>query len=140
MDLQTALAKAAQEGLDLVEISPTSRPPVVKLIDYGKFKFEQAKAAKLAKKNQKVVETKEMKFRPNIGDHDLETKSRQIHKFLSEGKKVKLVVTFSGREITHSEIGYDILTTIINAVEDIGKVEVAPSLEGKFLTSILTFK
>ena len=105
LDLEAALAAAQEQGLDLVEVAPMARPPVVRIMDYGKFKFEQAKMARQAKKKQHVIHLKEVKYRPGIEDHDFETKTRHARRFLGEGNKVKVTLMFRGRQIAHPELG-----------------------------------
>ena len=140
MPTREALARAAAMGLDLVEISPTARPPVCRILDYGKYRFEQNKREKEARKNQRVVQIKEVKFRPNIEDHDFETKAKNAERFLNEGDKVKATVMFRGREITHPELGRAICERLIERLSSIAMVERQPKLEGKNMTIILTPK
>jgi len=135
-----ALARAAAMGLDLVEISPTARPPVCRIMDYGKYRFEQAKREKEARKNQRIVQIKEVKFRPNIEDHDFETKAKNAERFLKEGDKVKATVMFRGREITHPDLGRVICERLVERLADIAAVERHPKLEGKNMIIILTPK
>lgn len=132
-----ALRKAEEMGLDLVEISPNARPPVCKIMDYGKFKYQQKKNAAEQKKNQKVIEVKEIKFRPGIGDNDFLTKVNHIKSFLAEGNKCQVTVMFRGREMQHTEIGLDILKKIVAEIESIGFVESAPKLEMKNMQMVL---
>ena len=131
--IEQALLKAEQQALDLVEISPNAVPPVCKLMDFGKFKYESKKKAHDAKRKQRVSVTKEIKLRPNIGLHDLEIKIKAIHKFISEGDKVKITLKFKGREITHHEIGMNLLQKVIEDTKDFAKTEVEPKFEGKQL-------
>lgn len=128
---------AAEAGLDLVEISPNAKPPVCKIMDYGKFKYEQQKKANEAKKKQKIIEIKEVKFRPNIDTHDYDVKMRSVHKFLNEGDKVKVTMRFRGREMAHQDIGRDLLHRIAGDVEELGKVEAMPKLEGRQITMVV---
>ena len=109
LSLHEALAQAEQFGLDLVEVSPNADPPVCKILDFGKFKYEAQKKKNEAKKKQKVIEVKEIKMRPNIDDHDYQTKMRAVNRFLEEGDKVKLTMRFRGREMAHQEIGVNVL-------------------------------
>jgi translation initiation factor IF-3 len=137
--------RAAQErGLDLVEVAPAARPPVVKVMDYGKYRFEQAKAARkaarAAKKKQHVIHLKEVKYRPGISDHDFEFKTRHARKFLQEGNKVKLTMMFRGRQVTHPELGREVLNRAYTELEDVGKVEMQPKLEGRNMTMVLAPK
>jgi len=140
MDLEAAFSQADQHGLDLVEVAATARPPVVRIMDYGKFKFEQAKQARLAKKRQHVIELKEVKYRPGIDDHDFETKTRHARRFLEEKNKVKVTMMFRGRQIAHPELGQAVLDRVATELSDIGKIESAGRLEGKSMTMILAPK
>jgi translation initiation factor IF-3 len=135
--LEVALAKATEFGLDLVEVSPMAKPPVCKIMDYGKFKYEAKKKANEAKKKQTVVKLKEVKFRPKTEEHDYNFKTRAIREFLEEGNKARCTVMFRGREITHREIGQAILSRIGQDLKDIAVVEQAPRLEGRLLFMIL---
>ena len=135
--LEVALAKAAEYGLDLVEVSPMAKPPVCKIMDYGKFKYEAKKKANEAKKKQTVVKLKEVKFRPKTEEHDYNFKTKAIREFLEEGNKARCTVMFRGREITHREIGQAILSRIGQDLKDIAVVEQAPRLEGRLLFMIL---
>ena len=140
LDVETALAAAQEQGLDLVEVAPTARPPVVRIMDYGKFKFEQAKMARIAKKKQHVIHLKEVKYRPGIDDHDFDTKTRHARRFLEEGNKVKATMMYRGRQITHAEIGREVLLRVAQALEEVGKIESHPNLEGRNMTMILAPK
>jgi len=133
-----AVTMAENVGLDLVEISPNASPPVCKIMDFGKFKYEQQKKATEAKKNQKVTEIKEVKFRPNIDTHDYDVKMKSVTKFLGEGDKVKITLRFRGREMAHQEIGRDLLHKITGDVETIGKVESMPRMEGRQMTMVIS--
>jgi len=135
--VEEALAAADERGLDLVEVAPKARPPVVKIMDYGKFKFEEAKAAKAAKKKQHVIQLKEVKFRPGIDDHDFDFKTRHAREFLGQGNKVKVTMMFRGRQLAHVEIGRAVLDRVAATLEDIGKVEVNPKLEGRNMTMVI---
>ncbi len=137
MSLRAALDLAANVGLDLIEISPTAEPPVCKILDSGKYKYEQQKKKAEAKKNQKVVEIKEIKLRPVTGENDYQIKLKSVRKFLGEGNKVKVTVRYRGREITHQELGRRILDRMCIDIEDIGKVEFSPKMEGKQMVMIL---
>ena len=132
-----ALRAAEENGLDLVEVAPMARPPVVKIMDYGKYRFEQAKAARAAKKKQHVIQVKEVKYRPNISDHDFEFKTRHAREFLEEGNKVKLTLMFRGRQVTHPELGREVLDRVYEEVKDIAKIETASKLEGRNMTMVL---
>lgn len=132
-----AIEMAQEVGLDLVEISPSATPPVCKIMDFGKFKYETQKKAAEARKKQKIIEIKEVKFRPNIDTHDYEVKMRSVQKFLGEGDKVKITLRFRGREMAHQEIGRDLLQKIADDVTEIGKVESFPRLEGRQMTMVI---
>ena len=140
LDLDAALAAAVEQGLDLVEVAPLARPPVVRIMDYGKYKFEQAKMARVAKKKQHVILLKEVKYRPGIEDHDFETKTRHARRFLSEGNKVKVTMQFRGRQIAHPELGRAVVDRVVAELTDVAKIESDAKLEGKFMTMILTPK
>ncbi|HWE25585.1 MAG TPA: translation initiation factor IF-3 [Myxococcales bacterium] len=137
LPLEGALAKAQEYGLDLVEVSPMAKPPVCKIMDYGKFKYEAKKKASEAKKKQTVVKLKEVKFRPKTEEHDYAFKTRAIREFLAEGNKARVTVMFRGREITHREIGQNILRRIETELKDIAVVEQPSRLEGRLLFMIL---
>ncbi|MGQ0714337.1 MAG: translation initiation factor IF-3 [Gemmatimonadaceae bacterium] len=140
LEVDAALARAQEEGLDLVEVAPTARPPVVRIMDYGKFKFEQAKQARIAKKKQHVILLKEVKYRPGIDDHDFDTKTRHARRFLEDGNKVKVTMMFRGRQVAHPELGKDVLDRVAGDLADIGKIETDAKLEGKNMTMILAPK
>ncbi len=140
MDVDAALAAAQEQGYDLVEVAPMARPPVVRIMDYGKYKFEMAKQARLAKKKQHVIQIKEVKYRPGIEDHDFETKTRHARRFLSEGNKVKVTLMFRGRQIAHPELGKAVVDRVAASLQDVAKIETDARLEGKALTMILTPK
>jgi translation initiation factor IF-3 len=137
LPLEVALAKAVEFGLDLVEVSPMAKPPVCKIMDYGKFKYEAKKKANEAKKKQTVVKLKEVKFRPKTEEHDYNFKVKAVREFLGEGNKARITVMFRGREITHREIGQAILTRIGNELKEIAIIEQSPRLEGRLLFMIL---
>src|SRR5438445_704855 len=137
LPLEAALAKAAEFGLDLVEVSPMAKPPVCKFMDYGKFKYETKKKANEAKKKQTVVKLKEVKFRPKTEEHDYNFKVKAIREFLAEGNKARVTVMFRGREITHREIGQNILRRIETELKDIAVVEQTARMEGRLLFMIL---
>jgi translation initiation factor IF-3 len=137
LQLEVALAKAAEFGLDLVEVSPMAKPPVCKIMDYGKFKYETKKKANEAKKKQTVVKLKEVKFRPKTEEHDYNFKVKAVREFLEEGNKARITVMFRGREITHREIGQAILSRIGQELKEIAVIEQAPRLEGRLLFMIL---
>ncbi len=138
--LKAALQIAIDKGLDLVEISPVSKPPVCKIMDYGKYRFEQIKRDKEARKNQKIVNVKEVKLRLNIEDHDFFTKAKNAEKFLRSGDKVKITVMFRGREITHPELGDNLCQRFSESLAEISNVEKAAKMEGRNMTMILTPK
>ena len=138
--VEEALQAATEAGLDLVEVAPMARPPVVKVMDYGKYRFEQAKAARAARKKQHVIHVKEVKYRPGISEHDFEFKTRHARTFLEEGNKVKLTMMFRGRQVTHPELGQDVLNRVFEVVKDIAKVEAYPKLEGRNMTMVLAPK
>lgn len=133
-----AQAMARERGLDLVEISPTARPPVCRLMDYGKFKYEQKKKKNEAKKKMHQVQVKEVRVRPKTGDHDIEVKLRKAREFLEEGDKVNFVVFFRGREVVHADIGQRILQEMAVELQDVGRVERTPRLEGKRMYMTMT--
>lgn len=140
MEVDVALAQATEQGLDLVEVAAAARPPVVRIMDYGKFKFEQAKQARLAKKKQHVIHLKEVKYRPGIDDHDFETKTRHARRFLEEGNKVKVTLMFRGRQIAHPELGKQVVDRVAVELADLAKIESPSMMEGKSMTMILAPK
>ncbi len=133
----TAMEMAEEVGLDLVEISPGASPPVCKIMDFGRFKYEQQKKAAEAKKKQKIIDIKEVKFRPNIDTHDYDVKMRSVTKFLGEGDKVKVTLRFRGREMAHQERGRELLTKIADDIEEVGKIESMPKMEGRQMTMVV---
>ena len=137
VDIETALGLAQAAGLDLVEIAPNSNPPVCKILDYGKYKFQAQKKAAEARKKQKVVEVKEIKLRPMIDDHDYDVKMRSMRRFFEEGDKVKVTLRFRGREMAHQELGTKLLNRVKDDVEPIAKVESEPRFEGRQMIMIL---
>jgi len=138
MEPRQALSVAEERGLDLVEVAPNAQPPVCRIMDYGKYLYQQNKKAQEAKKNQKVIQIKEVKFRPKIDEHDYEFKKNHIIRFLKEENKVKATVMFRGREVTHSEIGAQILNRLQQELGDLASIEKHPKLEGYSMTMILT--
>lgn len=132
-----ALEMARERGLDLVEVAPNAVPPVCRLMDYGKFRYEQSRKERDSRRNQHVVELKEIRIQPKIGDHDLETKSRQAAKFLDGGDKVKFTVRFRGREMAHPEIGRGLLDQLVEMLRSTSTVEQTPRLEGRTMTLYL---
>lgn len=140
MSAREALIRAYDLGLDLVEISPNAVPPVCKILDYGKYKYEQQKKANEARKKQKVVEIKEIKVRPNIDDHDYDVKMRQMKNFIGEGDKVKVTLRFRGREMAHQELGVKVLERIRNDLTELVKVEQMPKLENRQMVMVVSPK
>lgn len=140
MPIKEAMQLAIEKGLDLVEISPTAKPPVCKIMDYGKYRFEQSKREKEVKKNQKSFNIKEVKLRPNIEEHDFETKAKNGEKFLKGGDKVKVTIMFRGREITHPEGGLALCEKMAACLADAGVVEKPAKVEGRNMTMILAPK
>jgi translation initiation factor IF-3 len=140
MSTREALMRAFDAGLDLVEISPNAVPPVCKILDYGKYKYEQQKKASEARKKQKVVEIKEIKVRPNIDDHDYDVKLRQMKSFIEEGDKVKVTLRFRGREVAHQDLGAKVLERIRTELADMVKVEQFPRLENRQMIMVLAPK
>ncbi len=137
VSVKDAIERAYGVGLDLVEISPNAKPPVCKIMDAGKYKFELQKRKNEAKKKQKVIEIKEIKFRPNIDQHDYEVKMRSMAKFIDEGDKVKVTLRFRGREMAHQELGMQVLMRIKEEMKEKAKVEQFPSMEGRQMTMLL---
>ena len=132
-----AMARATEVGLDLVEISPDASPPVAKILDYGKYKYQEQKKAAEARKRQKIVEIKEIKMRPSIDDHDYDVKMRSIKRFFDEGDKVKVTLRFRGRELSHQELGWQVLQRVKSDTEPIAKVESEPRMEGRQMVMVL---
>ena len=140
MKTEDAIAAADSHGLDLVEVSPNADPPVCKILDYGKFKFEAQKKRNEAKKKQKVIEVKEIKLRPNIDEHDYQVKMRSVQKFLDEGDKVKVTLRFRGREMAHQELGVNVLNRVREDTDEVAKVEAFPKLEGRQMIMVIAPK
>ncbi len=140
MYTKEAIEQAADVGLDLVEISPNADPPVAKFLDIGKFKYEAQKKANAARKNQKTQEIKEIKMRPNIDDHDYDTKMKAIHKFIGEGDKVKVTLRFRGRELAHGQLGMRLLQRVQDDTIEDAKVEQFPRMEGRQMLMVLAPK
>ncbi|WP_143695935.1 translation initiation factor IF-3 [Virgibacillus proomii] len=134
---QEALEIAQKRNLDLVLVAPNAKPPVCRIMDYGKYRFEQQKKEKEARKKQKVINVKEVRFTPGIGDHDFETKLKNARKFLQKGDKVKAAVRFRGRAITHKELGREVLDRFAEEVKDIATVETKPKMEGRNMFMML---
>lgn len=135
-----ALNKAEEYELDLLCVAPNANPPVCKIINYGKYRFESQKKAKEAKKNQKIIEVKEIQLTPTIGEHDIQTKVKAAIRFLNDGNKIKVGVRFRGRQLSHVEVGEDVLNKFIDYVKEYSVIEKAPSLDGKWLTCVLASK
>jgi translation initiation factor IF-3 len=133
-----AMTMAAEVGLDLVEISPNADPPVCKIMDFGKFKYEQQKKEAEARKKQKTIEVKEIKFRPNTDTHDYDVKMRNVVKFLENGDKVKITMRFRGREMAHQNLGRDLLERVASDVEEIGKIDNMPKVEGRQMVMMIS--
>lgn len=137
MPLPEALRMAQERELDLVEVAAASVPPVCRLQDYGKFRFDQAKKERESRRGQKGAELREVRMRPGIGEHDMDFKARKMKKFLGEGQKVKISVLFRGRQITHPELAMTLLRRVAESLQEEAKLEKAPSLEGRMMTMIL---
>jgi translation initiation factor IF-3 len=135
-----AIEMAADAGLDLVEVAPNADPPVCKILDYGKFKYEEQKKKNEARKKQKIIEVKEIKLRPSIDDHDYQVKMRSMNKFIEEGDKVKVTMRFRGRELAHQELGMNVLMRVRDDLEEIAKVEQMPRMEGRQMTMVVSPK
>lgn len=131
---------AKERELDLVEIAPTANPPVCKILDFGKYRFEQEKKLRDSKKNQKVLKLKEIRMQPKIGSGDLDTKAKHVQEFLDEGAKVKVTVRFRGRELAHTELGYDVLKEVTNRLTSAYVIEKPAAMEGKFMSMTLSAK
>ena len=140
LDTRDAISKAEDFGLDLVEVQPNVNPPVCKILDYGKYKYEAQKRANEARKKQKIIEVKEIKLRPNIDEHDYQVKMRNVVKFLSGGDKVKVTLRFRGREMAHQELGANVLTRVRQETDEIAKIEAMPKMEGRQMIMVLAPK
>lgn len=140
LPLREALRLADERRMDLVEVAPQAKPPVCRIMDYGKFRYEQSKREKEAKKKQRIITVKEVKLRPNIEDHDFEVKAKNAIRFLKDGDKVKATIMFRGRQIVHPDLGKQLLDRLAVQVADIANVERTPKLEGKNMIMILTPK
>ncbi|ADG82726.1 translation initiation factor IF-3 [Thermincola ferriacetica] len=138
--LKEALRFAQEKDLDLVEVAPSAKPPVCRIMDYGKYKYEQSKREKEARKKQKIINVKEIKLRPNIEAHDLVTKTNNIVRFLKDGDKVKVTVMFRGREMAHTDLGKQLLDKVVDQLKDITIVERQPKVEGRNMVMILAPK
>jgi translation initiation factor IF-3 len=140
LDTLEAIRKAEDFGLDLVEVQPNADPPVCKILDYGKFKYEAQKRANEARKKQKIIEVKEIKLRPNIDEHDYQVKMRNVQKFLDAGDKVKVTLRFRGREMAHQDLGANVLTRVRQETDEFAKVEAMPKMEGRQMIMVLAPK
>jgi translation initiation factor IF-3 len=140
MYTREAIEQAAELGLDLVEVSPNADPPVCKFLDVGKFRYEAQKKANVQRKTQKTQDIKEVKMRPNIDTHDYDVKMRNVHKFIGNGDKVKVTLRFRGRELSHQELGMNLLRRVQNDVEEVAKVEAYPRMEGRQMLMVLAPK
>ena len=140
LDTFDAIRKAEDFGLDLVEVQPNADPPVCKILDYGKFKYEAQKRANEARKKQKIIEVKEIKLRPNIDEHDYQVKMRNVQKFLNAGDKGKVTLRFRGREMAHQELGANVLTRVREETDEFAKVEAMPKMEGRQMIMVLAPK
>lgn len=137
LPLKEAIVSAEQSGLDLVEVSPNADPPVCRIMDYGKYKYQISKKAHEAKKKQTVIHIKEIKMTPKTDNHDFDFKIKHIKRFLEDGNKAKVNIVFKGREITHTELGHEMLARVAEEIKDIGIIEQHPRLEGKSMTMII---
>ena len=137
MPIDLAIERAYNVNLDLVEVSPNANPPVCKIIDYGKLKYEDQKKANVARKKQKTIDVKEIKLRPNIDTHDYDVKMRSARRFIDDGDKVKVTLRFRGREMAHQELGAEVLKRVRTELETIAKVEQLPKFEGRQLTMVM---
>ena len=135
-----ALKMAKERELDLVEVAPTANPPVCKILDFGKYRFEQEKTLRDSKKNQKVLKIKEIRMQPKIGSGDLDTKAKHVQEFLDAGDKVKVTIRFRGRELAHTELGYDVLKEVTNRLTSAYVIEKPAAMEGKFMSMTLSAK
>ena len=135
-----ALKLARDSDLDLVEVSPNANPPVCKILDYGKYRFEQEKKLRDSKKNQKVLKLKEIRMQPKIGSGDLDTKAKHVQEFLNQGDKVKVTIRFRGRELAHTELGYDVLQEVLKRLTSAYVIEKQPAMDGKFMSMTLAAK
>ena len=140
LSIDEAMNKAEELGLDLVELQPNADPPVCKILDYGKHKYQAQKRANEARKKQKIIEVKEIKLRPNIDQHDYQVKMKAVRKFIDGGDKVKITLRFRGREMAHVELGTDLLSRVQEDIDDFAKIESMPKMEGRQMTMILAPK
>jgi translation initiation factor IF-3 len=137
VSIDEARERAEARGMDLVEVAAEARPPVVKMMDYGKYKYEADRARREARKKQHTIKVKEVKFRPGIEDHDYQFKVGHARRFLDEGNKVKLTMMFRGRQVTHPEIGLEVLSRVMEDLQDLGKVESNPNMEGRIMSMVV---
>ncbi|MDR0387416.1 MAG: translation initiation factor IF-3 [Treponema sp.] len=135
-----ALELAREQGLDLVEVAPQAVPPVVKIMNYGKFKFENEKKVRDSKKKQKLLKLKEIRMQPKIDEHDLDFKSKHVQEFLADGNKVKVTVRFRGRELAHTDLGFDVLKDVLRRIEGDYVMDKSPAMEGRFMSMVLSPK
>jgi translation initiation factor IF-3 len=140
LNTRDAIQQAFEVGLDLVEVSPNADPPVCKFLDVGKFRYEAQKKANLARKSQKTQEIKEIKMRPNIDDHDYDTKMKAMHRFIEEGDKVKVTLRFRGRELSHQQLGMNLLKRVQEDIAEVAKVEAYPRMEGRQMLMVVSPK
>ncbi|AYO30783.1 MAG: translation initiation factor [Thermoanaerobacteraceae bacterium] len=140
MSLKEALRHAQEAQLDLVKIVPDAKPPVCKIMDYGKFKYEQSKREKEARKNQRIINIKEIRMNPNIEEHDFQVRVKNAQRFLKDGDKVKVTIKFRGREITHTKLGEEVLKKMADSVQEIGFIEKQPLIEGRNMIMVLSPK
>jgi len=140
LETADALALAKKKGLDLVEIAPNQRPPVCRIMDYGKFKYEQKKKDQASKRKQHQVKVKEVRVRPKIGEHDVQVKVKRARNFLEEGDKVQVICLFRGREMAHREVGEQVMKHVFSFLEDIAKIEVRPHMEGRRMVMLVCKK
>ena len=138
VSIREAMVKAREAGLDLVEVAPQAKPPVCKIINYGKLKYELQKKKSEAKKKQKVIEVKEVKLTPSIGEHDYQVKMNNVKRFIGDGNKVKITLRFRGREISHKEIGENLLSRVLSDTQEIAKCDGKPQLEGRQMMMIIS--
>ena len=140
ISVSQALEIAKEAGLDLVEVAPQANPPVVKILNYGKFRFENEKRLRDSRKKQKLLKLKEIRMQPKIDDHDLDFKSKHIKEFLSEGNKVKVTIRFRGRELAHTELGFDVMKDMLSRIEGEYSMDKPPAMEGRFMSMVLSPK
>ena len=140
ISVSEALEIAKEAGLDLVEVAPQAVPPVVKILNYGKFRFENEKRLRDSKKKQKLLKLKEIRMQPKIDDHDLDFKSKHIKEFLADGNKVKVTIRFRGRELAHTELGFDVMKDVLSRIEGEYAMDKQPAMEGRFMSMVLSPK